>query len=152
MDLNAIPVRSDRELYIKDRCIRILNENRDNPTEHAKQLALFVANEMEQDYKLKVFRDQEPEVMRDYKALGSDKERMAWDKEFPEWRMRDDVSEYLSKKSWVVQENDSNKAFLKGCVDSLEGTEHVLQKQKLENMVAQYEPTKVQVATIDWNN
>ena len=137
---------------VKDKCLKLLKDHAGNPTEHQKQLAIFVADEMANDYKPKVFRDQEPEVMRDYKALADAKARMAWDKEFPEWRLRDDVSSYLDKKQWVQQDNLSNKAFLEGCMDALEGTDSLLQKQKLSDMVAHYEPAKEPVATLNWDN
>jgi len=153
MDLNAIPVRSERELYVKDTCIKILKKFGDRPKEQMKRLALFIAAEMEDDYKPKVFHgENKPEILKEYDALPDDKSRMIWNKELPEWRMRDDVSEYNSKKSWVVQDNSSSKSFLKSCVEALEGSEYVLQRKKLGDMVAKYEPAKVPVATIDWNN
>jgi hypothetical protein len=152
MDLNAIPARSERELYIKNSCVGLLNKYGNEPTEHAIQLAIFLANEMEDDYEPKKFHESEPEVMRDYKALADDRARMTWDKEFPEWRKRDDVSSYLDKKGWVKRDNESSVSFLEGCVDALEGTEFVLQKQKLLNMVAKYPQAKVAVATVDWHN
>jgi len=152
MDLGSIPTRSERELYVKDKCLALLKQYGGDIKEHAKQLALFIADEMSDDYKPKTFHDEEPEIIKDYKSLADEKARMAWDKEFPEWRKRDDVSAHNDKKYWVLQDNASSEAFLQGCVDALEGTEFVLQKQKLLNMVAEYPSAKVTVATVNWQD
>jgi hypothetical protein len=111
-------------------------------------LAKFVANEMEEDYGVKTFSVEQPKIMVEYKAM-SEKEKMSFEKDFPDWRQRPDVLEYHKERNRIETENNCNVSFLQECKEAL--ADEPMERQKISNMLAQYPTANVRVDTVDWD-
>jgi hypothetical protein len=119
-----------------------------------QHLAEFVANEMFDDYRPKVFVDNKPELMAEYDKLDA-KGKMEWDKKFPDWRQREEVLAYHKEKDSIRQDNEGNKLFLLECLKALEDVpEKASLAPKLTSMLARYDAKDkpVEQNRIDWDS
>jgi hypothetical protein len=149
-----IKPRTEHETFVKDKCFELLEKYGENPKEHAKRLAIFIAQEMEDDYKPGVFNGQAPEIVLEYEALNT-KDKYAHNKKYPEWRKMDEVVSYYKDKHAVGTNNSSHKHFLKESLEALgqdNSTEAMAAKGKLQQMLAKFQVSGQPVVEVNWHD
>jgi len=81
-----------------------------------QKLVEHVADEWIDLYRPKVFRDNLPNIMLNYRRLKTEKERDQFNKDNPDWINGEAMKGYAENKRWTEGENKSNRHFLEECL------------------------------------
>lgn len=114
--------RSEEESKIAKDCISLIGND--------KGLAEYVADNMLKNFNKVVCRELKPSMLVEYEVM-TDKEKIQYDIEFPDWKVRARVKEYREARDSSEAENISHIHFLTGCLKHLTGEKHKKVEDKI---------------------
>ena len=103
------------------------------------KIAEHVADEWVNLYRPQVFREKLPQIMLDYRALRSEKERDQFNRDNPDWINGEDMKQYADNKRGIEGENKSNRRFLEECLQYLK--QDAVRTAKIRSVLALHQPS-----------